>query len=77
MHNTSMKRARQNNVKLNIDKAKVAMSELKFLSHVISGDKVKPDTEKIKTIVEMQTPSSKEELQRILGMTNYLAKFID
>lgn len=75
--NEALQQARRNNVKLNINKAKIAMTELKFLGHAISGDKVKPDPEKVKAIVEMQSPKSKKELQRLLGMTNYLSKFVD
>lgn len=48
--NEALQQARRNNVKLNINKAKIAMTELKFLGHAISGDKVKPDPEKVKAM---------------------------
>jgi hypothetical protein len=37
---------------------------------------VKPDESKIKAIQDMPTPSSKKEIERLLGTVNYLAKFV-
>lgn len=53
------------------------MTEINFLGHMISGEMIKPDPDKIKAITKMQPPKSKKELQRLLGMTNYLTKFIN
>lgn len=72
--NVTTSKAKQHKTKYKQNKS---MNKLKFLGHVISSNKVKPNLEKIRAIVKMQTPASKKELQCILGMTNYLTKFID
>lgn len=38
---------------------------------------MKPDVEKIRAILDMPTPKNVAELQRFLGMVNYLGGFIE
>ena len=42
----------------------------------MSADGVKPDPRKTSAIREMPIPQTKRELQRFLGMVNFLAKFV-
>jgi len=49
---------------------------MNFLGHRLSGDGIKPDPKKIEAILDMPLPSNKIELQRFLGMVNYLGKFL-
>ena len=63
-------------MKLNNNKCEFMVAEVKFLGHLISSEGIKPDPEKIHAIADMPIPQNKEELQRFLGMTNYLCKFI-
>ncbi len=58
------------------EKCRFGISEVTFLGRVIGGGKVRPDPEKIKSIKEMDRPKSKREVQRFLGMANYLRKHI-
>ena len=46
-----------------------------YYGHIISADSIKADPRKVEAIVNMAAPTNKTELQRILGITNYLAKF--
>lgn len=55
-----LKRARENYLKLNKNKSKIR----------------KPDEEKIRPVTQLPTPENKQELQRFLGVVQYLAKFI-
>ena len=43
---------------------------------MFTDEGVKPDKEKVQTILMMPEPSTKQELQRFIGMIQYLAKFI-
>ncbi|KAJ8708897.1 hypothetical protein PYW07_013501 [Mythimna separata] len=71
-----MQRARQVNLKFNKSKCKFLVSEVCFLGYVFSKDGARADKEKVKAIVNMPTPKNVKELQRILGMINYLGPFI-
>lgn len=67
---------RKANLKLNKDKCQLGVTELTFIGDVISASGVKPDAQKVSAIMNYQRPSCKKDLQRFLGMVNYLAKFI-
>ncbi|KAK3740433.1 hypothetical protein QZH41_004601 [Actinostola sp. cb2023] len=66
---------RTKNIKLNRDKLKLRLTEVKFMGHVISEEGLKADPDKVQGIKEMLTPTSKQDIKRILGMVNYLQKF--
>ena len=69
-------RIRQSGLKLNRSKCIFASKSLTFLGHIISADGVKPDPTKVNAIKDMPIPKSKIDLQRFLGMVNYVAKFV-
>ena len=68
-------RCRAKGIKLNKEKLKLRQKEVKFMGHVISQDSLKPDPDKVQGIKEMPTPTSKQEVKRLLGMVNYLQRF--
>ena len=49
---------------------------MKFHGHVFSQDGLKTDPEKVRAIVEMPRPTDKAGVQRLLGMVNFVSKFI-
>ena len=51
-------------------------NEVKFHSHVFSKDGLRPDPEKVTAIAEMPRRTDKAGVQRLLGMVNYVSKFI-
>ncbi len=63
-------------LKLNNQKCELRKTTIKFLGHSISKDGVKPDEEKIAAIRDMKPPTNVSELRTVLGMINYLGKFI-
>ena len=78
-HDTKMAqlldRCRTNNIKLNKDKLHWKGSELAYMGHLITAEGVKPDPAKLEAIVQMPQPDDKKEVQRLMGMINYLQKF--
>ncbi|XP_036341596.1 uncharacterized protein K02A2.6-like [Rhagoletis pomonella] len=72
-----LERAQSVGLRFNKSKSKFLKKEVKFVGHIFSEKGVKPDEEKIKSIVEMPVPKNVKELQRFLGMINYLGCFID
>ena len=50
--------------------------EVTYLGHKLTGEGVKPDQSKVDAILNMPAPNDKQGVQRLLGMVNYLTKFI-
>ena len=49
---------------------------MKFHGHVFTKDGLKTDPEKVRAVVDMPRPTDKAGVQRLLGMVNYVSKFI-
>jgi len=47
-----------------------------FLGDKLSNQGIQPDSETIKAIIEMESPTDKKGAQRVMGMVNYIGKFI-
>ena len=69
-------RAKEKGVIFNKDKVQLRIPEVKYVGNIVSAEGLKVDPNKVKAIVDMPKPESKQDLQRILGMVNYLAKFV-
>lgn len=67
---------RKANLKLNREKCQLGQTQLKFIGDIITSEGIKPDPDKVAAIINMQRPQCTKDLQRLLGMVNYLAKFI-
>ena len=72
-----MQRLQEINLHLNIKKCEFRVDKISFVGNVFTSDGLQVDPEKVKAIREMPTPTNKQEVQRFLGMTNYLARYID
>lgn len=75
--NKVIRRIDEVGLKLNQEKCQFNQESVKFLGHVLSSKGLSPDPEKIEAIKNLKTPENVEQLQRILGMTKYLSKFIN
>ena len=62
--------------KLNKEKCEIKKNKLTYVGHVLSAEGVSPDPEKVKAITELQTPTNMPELCKLIGMINYLGRFI-
>jgi hypothetical protein len=71
-----LERARKFNVKFNKTKFQHQVKTVKYIGHVFEDGLVKPDPERIKAIVDYEQPQNKKDLQRFLGMINYLRNYI-
>ena len=67
---------RESGLKLNKINCQIRKQSIAFLGHTISSEGIKIDPSKTEGITIMPLPRSVNELQRFLGMVNYLEKFI-
>ena len=67
---------RKANVKLKQDKCEFRKEEVTFLGFRINKHGIHPEEEKIKSIVDMPSPTDIHELRRFLGMTNFLGRHL-
>ena len=53
-----------------------ATDSVKFLGHIVTGNTIGPDPEKLQAVTSWPTPSSVKEVRRFLGFANYFRRFI-
>ena len=80
-HDTNLMRlmqvAKEEGLVFNSKKCAIKTSEIVFVGSVYGNDGIRPDTSKIEEdIRKMPTPQDKEDLQRFIGLMNYLAAYI-
>ncbi|KAI2646810.1 Transposon Tf2-9 polyprotein [Labeo rohita] len=71
-----LQKIRVSGLKLNKDKCQFGVQELLFLGDKLSSQGIQPDSEKINAILKMKCPTERKGVQRIMGMVNYIGKFI-
>ena len=71
-----LQRAREKGLTLNPDKMKLRLTEVRFVGHKLTSQGVAPDPQKVEAILQIPRPTDVHSLRRILGMINYLAKFL-
>lgn len=71
-----MRKACENGVKFNKDKCIFGVNEVPYLGHIFNSKGVGVDKKRIDAITNMKVPSDRKELERFLGMVNYLSRFI-
>ena len=62
-------------ITLNIDKCEFMKRSISFVGHEISAQGIAADERKTRALLEMPTPTCKQEIRRFLGMANQLGKF--
>lgn len=71
-----LQRVESTGLKLNLEKCTYRQSQLRFLAQLINETGVQPDPEKVDAIRQLPPPQNVQELKRVLGMVNYLGRFI-
>ena len=69
-------RCEQRGIKLNPNKVQLRRKEVPFIGHVATGEGLCVDPAKIKAIKEMPAPTDVPGVQRLLGMVQYLSKYL-
>ena len=71
-----LQRCHELNLTLNLQKIKLRLSEVPFMSHLLTADGIATDPDKVRAIRDMPTPTDVKLLKLFLGMVTYLAKFL-
>jgi thymidylate kinase/transposase InsO family protein len=67
---------RKMNIRLSPIKSQFGVTSLKFLGHHITTEGIQPDKSILKTIRDYPWPAEKVHIQRFLGLTNWLRKYV-
>ena len=71
-----LQRCVEKNLKLNDTKFKLRQQEVPFIAHVATANGVCVDPHKVQAIMEMPQPDNVAAIQRLLGLAQYLSKFL-
>ncbi|XP_054864601.1 uncharacterized protein K02A2.6-like [Amphiprion ocellaris] len=74
--NKVLQRVKQYGLKLNRAKCQFGVTEITFLGDKLTAEGIEPDKDKIRAILEMPRPEDKKGVLRVLGMINFIGKFI-
>lgn len=70
------KRLRQANLRINPEKCQFGLRSIKYLGHVVTGDGIQTDPDKVAAITQMPPPTNVRELRRFLGAASWYRRFI-
>ena len=69
-------RCEERGIRLNADKVKLRKKEVHFIGHVATGEGLCVDPSKVCAIIEMPPPNDIAAMQCLLGLAQYLGKFM-
>ncbi|XP_051782102.1 uncharacterized protein K02A2.6-like [Erpetoichthys calabaricus] len=58
------------------EKCEFAKTEIMFVGHKVSANGIEPDPNKVKAIQQLPQPTCVADVRCLMGMANYLAKFV-
>ena len=70
-----LKTIKDSGFKLNKAKCHFGKTEIQYFGHIISAEGMRPDS-KVKAIKHMPSPCNVTELKQVLGLVNYVGKFL-
>ena len=72
----TLERARECNLKFKLEKCHFRSTSVVYIGHKLTSEGIKPDPQKIEATVNMPEPHDKKGVQSLLGMVNYVGKFV-
>ena len=71
-----LQRCREKGITLNKEKFKMKLTEIPYIGHLLTQNGLKPDPSKVEAILNMSKPTDLKAVQRLVGLVNYLTKFL-
>ena len=72
-----LQRIRKCGLKLKISKYALLQRSVTFLGHVVSGEGVATDPEKVRLVLQWPVPSNLNELRSFLGLIGYYRRYVE
>ena len=70
------KRIQKANLKVNTEKCEFAQTAIEYLGYEINAKGIRPAEKAVENVLRFKVPESKEEVERFLGVVNWLSEFI-
>jgi hypothetical protein len=67
---------RENKLYGNLSKCSFFQKEIHYLGHIISGEGISMDPEKVKAIMEWLVPKNSHEVRSFMGLAGYYQRFV-
>uniref|UniRef100_A0A0G4HXQ9 Reverse transcriptase domain-containing protein n=1 Tax=Chromera velia CCMP2878 TaxID=1169474 RepID=A0A0G4HXQ9_9ALVE len=74
---TLLDRVQKCGLKLKVEKAQFALSEVKYLGFLLSADGIRPDPAKLEALRNMEPPRDRAEVRSFLGLVGWYRQFIE
>ena len=71
-----LKALAENELYCNPGKCTLGATEIKYLGHLLTGELLSPDPEKLQTVKDWSVPKTVSDVRRFLGFANYFRRFI-
>ena len=71
-----MLRAKEKGIKFNEKKVQFTQESVKFFGHIFSKNEVMIDPDRIEVVSNIPCPENKQDVQKFLGVLNYMQSFI-
>ena len=71
-----LERLKQYNIRLKEEKCSFSQSSINIYGHIFTAEGIKPDRKKIHVIKAMNPPQFTSEVKSLLGMAQYVSRFI-
>ena len=68
--------AKKDNFTSNEEKCLYNCTQIKLLGYLVGNGVIKSDPERVAALNDLQQPTTKKELQRILGLFSYYSKWV-
>lgn len=71
-----LNKLKQENLTINLNKCCFNQNQITFLGYNFSKEGIKPDQNKVEAMVKMDPPTNISEVRSLLGMFNYVGRFL-
>lgn len=72
-----LERIERSGLKLNRDKCLFRQAKVEYFGHIISAEGISASPQKISAVRDLEPPQNKTELQRVVGLINYLGRYVE